>query len=42
MGRPDLLRGLVKEDWVKEVDFKTLERVEGSFVTDDLRSRICR
>jgi Putative transposase, YhgA-like len=35
----DLLRGFVKEDWVKEVDLRTLERVEGSFVTSDLRSR---
>lgn len=35
----DVLRGFVKEDWVKEVDFETLERVEGSYVSDDLRSR---
>ncbi len=35
----DLLRGFVKDDWVQEVDLKTLERVEGSFVTSDLRSR---
>lgn len=35
----DLLRGFVKEDWVKEVNFRTLERVEGSFVTENLGSR---
>jgi predicted transposase/invertase (TIGR01784 family) len=35
----DVLRGFVKEDWVREVDFETLERVEGSYVSEDLRSR---
>lgn len=35
----DLLRGFVKEDWVREVDFDTLRRVDGSYVSDDLRSR---
>jgi putative YhgA-like transposase len=35
----DVLRGFVKEDWVKDIEFDTLERVEGSFVSDDLRSR---
>ena len=35
----DLLRGFVKEDWVREVDFGTLTRVDGSYVSDDLRSR---
>ncbi len=35
----DVLRGFIKEDWVKDVDFETLERVEGSYVSDDLRSR---
>ncbi|MBF0230598.1 MAG: Rpn family recombination-promoting nuclease/putative transposase [Desulfamplus sp.] len=35
----DLLTGFVKEDWVKEMDFTTLESVETSFVTDDLRER---
>ena len=33
----DLLRGFVREDWVAEVDFTTLERVSGSYVADDLR-----
>jgi hypothetical protein len=35
----DVLRGFVKEDWVREVDFASLERVEGSYVSDDLRAR---
>jgi predicted transposase YdaD len=35
----DLLRGFVREDWVKEVDFQTLERVEGSYVHENLRTR---
>ena len=35
----DLVRGFVKEDWVRELDFDTLERVDGSYVFDDLRHR---
>jgi predicted transposase YdaD len=35
----DVLRGFVKEDWVKEVDFESMERVEGSYVSDNLRRR---
>jgi Putative transposase, YhgA-like/Domain of unknown function (DUF4351) len=35
----DLLRGFVKEDWIQELDFDTLERVDGSYVFDDLRHR---
>lgn len=35
----DLLRGFVGEDWVQHVDFDTLERVGGGFVSDDLRER---
>ena len=35
----DLLRGFVREDWVKQLDFSTLERVSGSYVSDDLRER---
>ena len=35
----DLLQGFVHEDWVKELDFSTLEKVSGSYVSDDLRSR---
>jgi len=35
----DLLRGFVREDWVQDLDFSTLERVSGSYVTPKLRSR---
>ena len=35
----DLLRGFVEEDWVALLDFETLEKVSGSYVTDDLRDR---
>lgn len=34
----DLLRGFVPEPWVQEVDFATLEKVSGSYVSDDLRT----
>lgn len=35
----DLLREFVPEPWVNEIDFSTLERVSGSYVSDDLRTR---
>src|SRR5690625_2865899 len=35
----DLIRGFVREDWVEQVDFDTLEKVSGSFVTDNLLGR---
>jgi len=35
----DLLRGFVKEDWIKALDFSTLEKASGSYVSDDLRDR---
>jgi len=35
----DLLRGFVHEDWVSRLDFGTLERVNGSFVSEDLKDR---
>ena len=35
----DFLRGFVNEDWVREIDLSTLERVDGTYVSDDLRSR---
>lgn len=35
----DLLRGFVREEWVKQLDFSTLEKVSGSYVSDDLRER---
>ncbi len=36
----DLLRGFVHEDWVKGLDFATLERAGDGYVTDDLRERL--
>ena len=35
----DLLLGFVKEDWVATLDFDSLEKVSGSYVSDDLRER---
>jgi hypothetical protein len=35
----DLLRGFVREDWVRDLDFSTLERVPNTYVTRKLRSR---
>ncbi len=35
----DLLRGFVREQWVAELDFNTLEKVSGSYVADELRER---
>ncbi len=35
----DLLRGFVHEEWVRDLDFATLETFKDSFVSDDLRSR---
>ena len=35
----DLLKAFVKAEWVNQCDFSTLERVSGSYVTDDLRDR---
>lgn len=35
----DLLRGFVREDWTSRLDFTTLERVNGSFVSEDLKDR---
>ncbi len=35
----DLLQGFVHEPWVKGLDFSSLEKVSGSYITDDLRSR---
>jgi len=34
-----LLQDLVPEEWVHDVDFSTLEKQNGSYVTDDLRER---
>jgi hypothetical protein len=35
----DLLRGFVREGWVRRLDFGSLERVGGSYAADDLRER---
>jgi predicted transposase YdaD len=35
----DLLRGFVHEEWVQQLDYTTLEKVSGSYVSDDLRDR---
>ncbi len=35
----DLLSGFVNEPWLAELDLTTLEKVNGSYVTDDLRDR---
>ena len=35
----DLLTGFVDQDWVSQLDFSTLEKLNGSYVTDDMRSR---
>ena len=35
----DLIRGFVREDWVADLDFGTLERVTECGVSDDLRER---
>ena len=35
----DLLRGFVQESWVEQLDFSTLEKVSGSYATDDIRDR---
>jgi len=34
-----LLEGFVHEDWVAQLDFATLEPVQGSFVSEDLEPR---
>ncbi|HCK80238.1 MAG TPA: transposase, partial [Candidatus Competibacteraceae bacterium] len=35
----DLLLGFVPDDWLHGLDYSTLERVSGSYITDDLRDR---
>lgn len=35
----ELLEGFVHEDWVRRLDFATLERVNGHYVDDRLRQR---
>lgn len=35
----DLLRGFVREDWVRDLDFSTLEKVPGNYVAPNLMNR---
>lgn len=35
----DLIRGFIREDWVQGLDYTTLARVGGGYVTEDLRDR---
>lgn len=35
----ELLQGFVQENWVKEIDFESLEKYNGSYVGDDLVKR---
>ena len=35
----DLLRDFIREDWVRDLDFSTLEKVPGSYVTRKLSRR---
>jgi len=35
----DLLHGFVHEDWVQHLDFDSLEKVSGTYVTDVVRDR---
>lgn len=35
----DLLEGFVREDWLAQLDYGSLEKVSSSYVSDDLRSR---
>lgn len=35
----DLLRGFVHEDWVGPIDYGSLEKMGGSYVSDDLCER---
>ena len=34
----DLLRGFVREDWVDQLNFRTLEHVNGTYVGDKLEA----
>jgi predicted transposase/invertase (TIGR01784 family) len=35
----DLLTGFVKEEWIDELDFSRMDRVSGTYISDDLRER---
>ena len=35
----DLVLGFIPDDWLHSLDYRTLEKMPGSYVTDDLRHR---
>ena len=35
----DLIQGFIPDPWLHSLDYDTLEKVSGSYVTDDLRHR---
>jgi predicted transposase YdaD len=35
----DLVLGFIPDEWLHSLDYTTLEKVPGSYVTDDLRHR---
>ena len=35
----DLLTGFIHQDWIKELDFSTLEKMNNSYITDEFRER---
>jgi predicted transposase YdaD len=35
----DLLTGFVPGEWIEELDFSSLEKCGGSYISDDLRDR---
>jgi putative YhgA-like transposase len=35
----DLIRGFVREDWVQQLDFSTLEKIDSNFITPGIRGR---
>ncbi|MDP2751080.1 MAG: Rpn family recombination-promoting nuclease/putative transposase, partial [Rhodocyclaceae bacterium] len=35
----DLLRGFVREEWTEQIDYNSLEKINASYITDDLRDR---
>ena len=35
----DLILGFVPDEWLHSLDYSTLERVDGSYITEDFRNR---
>lgn len=35
----DLILGFIPDEWLRSLDYSTLERISASYVTDDLRHR---